>query len=357
MCRCPAGWSGSRWTGEAGICPAQKAVMGEDALNARALSNASMHPAAAAPAASVAVLEGDASGFSGFGFPRLAGHLAAVTAPWIAAGLRVEGLPAGLAFGLLQGDEALLLSLVVAAPLRGQGHGRRLAALFASEAARRGAQWVDVGFSSRIAHREALAGCLTAAGFPAPELLELITTGEAGAMLEAVNQWPSMMRRLRDPDSASFEPWRPLDAADLAAVRTLSQEPGYRPGMAPEADPETFDPACSIAVRREGQLIGWVVAEGLPVITLDAYRNRKGVSYRSAYLTQKLWHTGLMVGAYRAAFEAQVNAYGPDSIAVFHTGIPRMAAMVRRRFGPIALQVDEHWRTRQPLVPQSLGPA
>ena len=357
MCRCPAGWSGSRWTGEAGICPAQKAVMGEDALNARALSNASMRPAAAAPAASVAVLEGDASGFSGFGFPRLAGHLAAVTAPWIAAGLRVEGLPAGLAFGLLQGDEALLLSLVVAAPLRGQGHGRRLAALFASEAARRGAQWVDVGFSSRIAHREALAGCLTAAGFPAPELLELITTGEAGAMLEAVNQWPSMMRRLRDPDSASFEPWRPLDAADLAAVRTLSQEPGYRPGMAPEADPETFDPACSIAVRREGQLIGWVVAEGLPVITLDAYRNRKGVSYRSAYLTQKLWHTGLMVGAYRAAFEAQVNAYGPDSIAVFHTGIPRMAAMVRRRFGPIALQVDEHWRTRQLLVPQSLKPA
>ncbi len=322
---------------------------GGTGLNATVNLDAATTEISAASQIAIELLEGDAGVFAAYGFPRLARHLSPVQGLWLAVGLRVAGLPAGLALGMVQGQKAWLLSLMVAAPLRGRGYGRQLAQAFAAGAAGRGAASVQADFSSRIAHRGALARCLAAAGFSEPELLTLATTGEAGAMLEAVNQWPSMMRRLRNPDSASFEPWRPLDAADLEAVEALSREPGFVPGMAPEADPQSFDPACSIAVRRDGQLIGWVVAEALPVITLEAYRGRKGVYYRSAYLTQPLWHTGLMVGAYRAAFEAQVNTHGPESIAAFHTSIPRMAAMVRRRFGPIALQVDEHWRTEQVL--------
>lgn len=324
-------------------------AQGDPVLNAPVSLDAAARQEFAASQVAIELLEGDAGAFAVYGFPRLARHLSPVQGLWLAVGLRVAGLPAGLAFGMVQGERAWLLSLMVAAPLRGQGYGRQLARAFAAGAAGRGAASVQADFSSRLTHRGALARCLAAAGFSEPELLTLVTTGEAGAMLEAVNQWPSMMRRLRDPDSASFEPWRALDAADLEAVAALSREPGFVPGMEPEADPETFDPACSIAVRRNGQLIGWVLAEALPVITLEAYRGRKGVYYRSAYLTQPLWHTGLMVGAYRAAFEAQVNTHGPQSIAAFHTSIPRMAAMVRRRFGPIALQVDEHWRTEQVL--------
>ncbi|SUB01493.1 Uncharacterised protein [Pannonibacter phragmitetus] len=325
-------------------------------MNARVPSNSTLMETAS-PGMAVELLEGEAGGFAVFGFPRLASRLSPVNAPWIAVGLRIAGIPAGLALGVVQDKTALLLSLMVAAPLRDQGYGRGLAEAFAAEAQTRGAVIVDIGFSSRIGQRDALVRCLGAAGFSVPELAELITTGEAGAMLDAVNQWPSIMKRLRNPESASLEPWRELDGVDLAAVEALSREPGYVPGMAPQADPETFDPACSVAVRRSGQLLGWVVAESLPVITLDAYRGRKGVCYRSAYLTQRLWHTGLLVGAYRAAFEAQVNTYGPGSIAVFHTSIPRMAAMVRRRFGPIALQVDEHWRMNKTLACQNIETA
>lgn len=297
-------------------------------------------------------LSSGAPAFAAFGYARLACHLSPVRLPWIAVGARVAGVPAGLAFGIMlqsgTGDplRAQMLSLAMSPAARRKGIGSALARAFVEECLKEGAVEVRVSYTSRLPHREALEGCLQSAGFDVPELKELITFGEAGPLLAAGDGWPAVRRRLRQPAFLTFEPWAPLTEADRAALEDLRRQPGYEPGFDPAPDAERFEPACSIVIRRGGQLAGWVTAETGLAVPLQDYRDRPVIVYRSAYITQELWSGGWLLGGYRAVLAAQTAHYGPSSIAQFYTSSPRKMQMVRRRFGTIALQVDEHWVMR-----------
>ena len=289
----------------------------------------------------VAPLSGNAAAFATLGFPRLAPVLDHLEQPWVAVGATVGGLPAGLALGQIQEDGARLLSLTVARSLRNRGIGRTLAEGWGRAAAAAGATGLVTAFSDKLPERAALAATLSAAGWTAPRLTHVRAIGEAAPMVEAVGRWPSLTGRLRDPDGFSFDPWRTPDADDRAAIADLAAEPEHLPLMHPDVRAERIEPACSIAVRRRGMLVGWVLAERAESVPLDGYRDRPAIDYRSAYLARSLWHTGMLVGAYWHAYARQVAAFGPNSIAMFGTMFPRMMSLVRRRFAPISLRVDE----------------
>ncbi|MBK1837293.1 GNAT family N-acetyltransferase [Azospirillum sp. YIM B02556] len=289
----------------------------------------------------ISPLAGSAVAFAPLGFPRLAPVLERLSPPWVAVGATIGGLPVGLALGQAGDGVARLLSLKVARSLRNRGIGRSLAAEWERTAAKAGATSLRAGFSDKLPQGAALAATLSAAGWTPPRLTQVWTMGEAARMVEAVARWPSVAGRLRDPEGFSFESWRSPDVDDRAAIAALAAEPDHLPLMHPDLRAERIEPACSIAVRRQGVLVGWVLAERTDRVPIDGYRDRPAIDYRSAYLARHLWHTGVLVGAYWHAYARQVAAFGPTSIAMFGTIFPRMMALVRRRFAPISLRVDE----------------
>jgi hypothetical protein len=84
-----------------------------------------------------------------------------------------------------------------------------------------------------------------------------------------------------------------------------------------------------------------VVATPARNAMLARYADRVCRLYASANLDRGLWHTGVLVAGYYHAFARQAAAYGEDTIASYFTCLPRQMAMTRRRFAPIALQLDE----------------
>lgn len=295
-------------------------------------------------------LTGGATAFAPLTFPRLGWVLDTLPAPWLAVGARLGGLPAGLALGRIEDGVGHLLSLTVTRALRRQGIGRRLAAAWETAAAAAGATRLRAGCSDRLKGRDALVATLGRAGWSAPRLAQVWAIGETAPMVAAVGAWPSVAARLREPDGFTFECWRGLDGADGPAVAALAAEPEFLAPLHPSVRAERIEPACSIAVRRRGALVGWVLGERTDRVPLDGVGHRPAVYYRSAYLARPLWHTGVLVGAYWHAYARQAAVFGPDSLALFCTGFPRMMALVRRRFAPISLRIDETFEmTRTPL--------
>lgn len=295
-------------------------------------------------------LTGAAAAFATLTFPRLGWVLDTLPAPWLAVGARVGGLPAGLALGRIEDGVAHLLSLTVAGALRRRGIGRRLATAWEMAAAAGGARLLRAGYSERLKERDALVATLGRAGWSAPRPAQVWAIGETAPMVAAVGAWPAVAARLREPGGFAFDPWRGLDETDGQALTALAAEPEFLAHMHPSVRAECIEPACSIAVRRHGALVGWVLGERADSVPLDGYGHRPAVYYRSAYLARSLWHTGVLVGAYWHAYARQTAAFGPDSLALFCTAFPRMMALVRRRFAPISLRIDETFEmTRTPV--------
>ncbi len=311
-------------------------------------------PRAIVPAVSgmeIVPLTRGASDFATLTFPRLAPMLDTVAPPWVAAGIRVGGLPAGLALGLVREGDARLLSVSVARPLRRRGVGSALVTAWEAQAAALGATVSRAGHTGRLPGRRAFEATLARAGWAPTRPMEIWAIGETGPMVAEVGRWPSVAGRVREPNGFTFEPWREPDADDGAAISAGEAEPDFLPSMAPALCAGRVEPACSIAVRRDGALVGWVLGERAEGVALDGYRDRPAIYYRSAYLSRPLWHTGLLVGAYWHAYARQAEAFGPRSIATFRTAMPRMMALVRRRFAPISLRIDETFETTKPLFP------
>lgn len=179
---------------------------------------------------------------------------------------------------------------------------------------------------------------------------------EAGPIHDSVSTWPAIARWLADPGRYSFDPWSEPHDADQAALARLRRQPSFQPMMDPALYAATIDPACSLAVRRAGELVGWVLAVPLSGAMVASYGERVGRHYVSAYLDEPLWSTAALVAGYCIAFGRQVAAYGPQSLAMYYSTLPRMQALTRRRFAPFALKFSEILETCTPLARADAAP-
>jgi GNAT superfamily N-acetyltransferase len=297
----------------------------------------------------ISELTGGFERFARLTYPRFAPWLVESGAQIVAIGALAEGRPIGLALARVEtANTARLLSLNVEASWRERGIGAALLAASESALAERGALDIMAMHSSRTVSRGAFERTLAAADWEASRLAALRVTGRCGPMLEAVGAWPSM-RRLLAQSTYTFAPWAGIDANDREAIEHLCAQPPCRScaALTPAMWPDAIEPVTSFVVRRDRRLVGWVISEHQP-----AREGSPGsIHYAAAYLDTALWHTGVMVAAYRLALERQAAVFGPTSLARFETPVflRGMFGLIRRRLAPLALSADEVLVTRKLL--------
>ena len=103
--------------------------------------------------------------------------------------------------------------------------------------------------------------------------------------------------------------------------------------LGPIALADRMAPAFSTLIRRQGAVVGWVLAR-------DAAE--RSIHYDEAFLDPVYWHSGITIGAYHHCYARQAALLGRDSVATYYTdpSRPRMVALTRRRFAPIADRIE-----------------
>jgi GNAT superfamily N-acetyltransferase len=291
-----------------------------------------------------------AGGFANFTYPRLAGEVCGLASPWIAIGAWADQDPIGLALGRAAADgNAELTSLFVRPDARCRGVGRQLVAgltrVLQTQALQpqvlptRDAPRLTARIGGSNPSRAALERALTSLGWPALVCVETKITGFAGAMAEQGLQLKGV-RGLLDGDAVSFDDWNSFDARDVGELDILLAERGFNGGSRNFVDFDGLEPEVSVVIRRAGTAVGWVVGRRsrFPVLQPGSIT---AIAYSSGYVAPSLARRGVLVGGFWHALTRQAAAYGPSSIATFHTATPRMIALCRRRLAPIALQAEE----------------
>jgi GNAT superfamily N-acetyltransferase len=285
-------------------------------------------------------------------FPTLRARLRQPASTAVLLGLRVGDRPAGLAYCYHSEEHGStwLTSLHVDPGCRRQGGGSLL--LTAAEQACRYKGWTElrVRVAAESPGTAALLALLRRHGWPAPALLLVNLLCEAGPIHASVSTWPAVAHWFANPGRYTFDPWSEPNDADQVALTRLRGQQSCQPMMDPARYSAAIDPACSLAVRRAGELVGWVLAVPLSGTMVAAYGERVSRHYVSAYLDEPLWSTAALVVGYCIAFGRQVAAYGTHSLAMYYSSLPRMQALTRRRFAPFALKFSEILETCKPLA-------
>jgi GNAT superfamily N-acetyltransferase len=295
-------------------------------------------------AASFPVLKGNARLFSSLTFGQIGNWLSPVPDDVIAVGLVVSARPVGLAIGFLEPGKprATLTSIVVTPTFRRRGLGRRLLDAWQAEAFARGASACVASYVEAMSGRKNLEALLADAGWTAPRATGLVVVGRVGRMVEAGRSWPSVTDRLAVSRTYTFDPLE-LTATDVAAVERYLADPEAADMLGPLHQSEQLARDFSITIRRDGRLVGWLVAAETHRPLLDGPTNEPAIRYLEAYIDPLHRQSGIMVGAYYHCYAKQMALLGRDSIAVYYTSHenrPRMVALTRRRFAAIAERVD-----------------
>ena len=319
-------------------------MLAETQTRLRAGPQAPTDHAAMQPRASFPVLRGHAGLFSSFTFGQIGRLLAPLRDDVIAVGVIVGARPVGLAVGTLPSGstQAELLSIAVAPALRRRSLGRRLLEAWQTEAHERGAAECRASYNASMSGRMALEGLLASGGWTSPRASGVVVVGRVGKMVDEVGTWPSIAGRLALPRSYAFAPLE-LSAADIEVVERYLSDPEAADMLGPIRQPEQLALDYSIAVRRDGHLVGWLLAteSHRPLVEGDA--DVPTVRYLEAYLDPAYREGGVMVAAYYHCYSKQMALLGRDSVAVYYTSYdsrPRMVALTLRRFAPIAERVE-----------------
>lgn len=91
---------------------------------------------------------------------------------------------------------------------------------------------------------------------------------------------------------------------------------------------------------------------------LDTTDHEPTLYCEAAYIQHDLWRTGILAAGYLHGYRAVAEHFGPHTIVRFFTvpRMPGMMALVRRRFAPVSLWVDDWLFSRKVLNGPSLLP-
>jgi GNAT superfamily N-acetyltransferase len=295
----------------------------------------------------VGALKHGGEAFAPLTYPRFVPCLADPGPQVVAIGAVAGDCAIGLALARLGDDGAArLLSLNVDPAWRGRGIGNALLTACEGILQKRGATRIVATHSSRTVERIAFERMLAAAGWAPTVLCGLRVVTHCGAGVEAGAAVPVLRRQRLLEGGYRFTPWSEFDERDREAVARLSEQPPCQrsPALTPRGWPPEIEPATSLAIRCDRDLVGWIISERQP----DG-----SIHYRAAYLDMALWRSALVVAAYCDALARQAEAFGPMSLARFETSVELngMIALIRRRIAPFAVSVDEILGTCKTIVP------
>ena len=216
-----------------------------------------------------------------------------------------------------------ILSLFVVRDLRGHGIATRLLSCLEEAARRSGAVELSGSYMTGRPSLEALERVFVKRGFDQPVLRRLIFkfTPEQAAQC----RW---FKQARLPTGASIFKWSELTAADMD---DLKQGQAERHWIHPKLEPwhwdRNFDPASSVGMRKDGEIVGWAINHRLtPGL----------VTFTTAFMRADLARRGASFPLYVASL---MPLMGSGLNCVFMTDATDFAAMARfmlRRGAPFA---------------------
>jgi|GEM_PF-2963330 len=288
-------------------------------------------------------ITGNSPEYSEFTFPRLSKHLSDDSDAWIRIGLRCQDRAVGLILGSCDLDSSLgwLMSLRIHPDFRRQGGATKLVAGLQAAMRARGKTSLKTRLVSEETGTAPMIALLGKAGWSSPAVVEVNLMGEAGTMSDDGKTWPSVERLLTKPSAYDFDSWDSVSSADIDAIARLKQQPACTPDFHFDPVQAQIDPACSLLIRRAGQVVGWIAAIPLQGALTARFPDRVHRHYYSAYIDMSLWSSGLLIAGYCVAFQRQAATYGKLSVAMYFTHMPRMMALTRRRFHAMALRYRE----------------
>lgn len=227
----------------------------------------------------------------------------------------MDGQPVGLALGEVSagdGSAAELLSLFVAPEERNQEVATRLVQGLEHDLARQGVTTLNAVYMTGRASVDAIERIFVKRGFVPPERRTVVvrfTPEEA-----ATTEW---YRKARLPAGSTVFPWSEVTAAEIEDLkRSQAENQWIHPDLEPWRCSDRFDVVSSVGLRKDGQIVGWVInhpiAPGMLCFTTSFMRRdlagRGGIFPLYVASLERLRGTGVVCTFVTAAhFESMVR--------------------------------------------------
>ncbi len=166
--------------------------------------------------------------------------------------------PAGLVLAQPDADDptsAELLSMFVAADLRGRGIATSLLAGLEADLARRGFGRIAGVYMSGKSHVAALERIFCKRGFEPP-----VRRRVAVQFLPEEPARARWYQKARMPGGSEIFAWTELTAAELEGLKRSQAERGWiPPALEPWSCDQNIDTVSSVGMRKDGDVVGWVI--------------------------------------------------------------------------------------------------
>lgn len=257
--------------------------------------------------------------------------------------------PQVLARGLLRGDEPVGLGLVEIVP----GHGAYVRSIYVAPGLRRRGLAAELLRRLEAATRargeselrgvymagesnvEAIEALLARCGWDPPALRMYVLRSN----LDSIDRARWMQRHRLGPEFEIF-PWKDLTAAEREAL--LARQATHP--VSREVFPFTFspdiEPHTSVGVRRDGEVVGWVVNHRYDDHT---------VRFTASYLREEYQRLGGLIAVYAESINRCRPVGITDAIWTVPVEFPRMVAFARRALIPYATSIQETRGSRKRL--------
>ena len=277
--------------------------------------------------------------FAGFTFPAFQ-HL--VVAPGSSRGRILvsaddRGKPAGLA--VVEGisrTTARLRSIWVEPEYRRAGIGFRLLRRSEELARERGFHRIETVYRSTLKDQAIFEALLAHARWEQPKLRMLVieTTYEKMAQARFMQHPPKLEAEY------ALTPWEAVHAGELAVLR---QSQTFSPEVWPENYPEPFHRQTSLAIRKHGELVGWIVNHPQP-------KAPGLLRFTTSYLRDDLQGRGRMAAVIAASVHRTVGTGFERGIWTVPVEFPKMIVFARKRLIPFSSRVSETLGSGKDLI-------
>ena len=161
------------------------------------------------------------------------------------------------------GKKAKLMSVLVDPPHRRRGLATRLILQFLEWAALQKADYAEVRYTNRSNSTAALEAVLGATGWSRPQETMTFAKADPNTLmkLDWIKQQSSCPPRLTEPVY-----WENLTTSDRASIKRQLDAGNAPSEVSPFWEEENIAADISLGLRRDGDIVGWMVCHTIPVL-------------------------------------------------------------------------------------------
>lgn len=252
----------------------------------------------------------------------------------------IDGRPVGLALAQRAPTippTAEVVSLFVEPAARGLGVATAMLARLEEIALRHGIAELTGTYMTDRPNLEALERVLAKRGFEEPTVRMIVFKFAPEDARKCA--W---YRRARMPAGATIFKWSEVSREDLVRLAQSQRERRWiHPKLEPWSADPNFDPISSVGMRKDGDIVGWVINHRLSPDT---------VTFSTAYMRPDLARLGASFALYVASLEPLMGTGVLCSFVTNAVDFADMARFMLRRGAPFAQYSGQSLGVRKQLI-------